>query len=94
MVAYHDLRSALLDEEVEAVHLVDALGAVESLAGPGQEEEETKLEHDATGEERREEKTACLSVSALRRYISGNYKGQPYLYLYRVHYSTVLLLIF
>ena len=38
----HHVRGALLDHEAEAVHLIDALGAVESLAGASKKEEETK----------------------------------------------------
>ena len=43
---YHDIRGTLLHHEAQSVHLIDALVAVEGLAGAGQKEEESELEHD------------------------------------------------
>ena len=42
----HDFRRALLDEEAEAVHLIDTLLAVEGRAQAGDREEEDELQHD------------------------------------------------
>ena len=41
----HDVSSALLDEEAEAVHLIDTLLAVEGRAKAGDREEEDELQH-------------------------------------------------
>ena len=41
----HDVRRGLLDEEAEAVHLIDTLLAVEGRAQAGEREKEDELQH-------------------------------------------------